>query len=132
MKACGQWTRGKAIVLTSLILVAAGCSSNEGAITESNGRSPTATFSRPLAETRLLAVQALGELGCDITKNNPTYIRAHFASGEIVEIHLWHINPQITAIHVDSETTFVGGAWQRDRTSDVIWAINRESDSAPR
>jgi hypothetical protein len=110
-------------------LAGAGCSSGnnsppKGALAE--------TFKSPPAAVHDAAKRALTDLSCTIETDSPTHLIARFQAGEVVNLTLRQNEHGETELWVATHITFVGGAWQKDRANDVVWAIKKElRDSVP-
>jgi len=114
-----------ALALATLIgLSACGSSSSP---TASGG--PGTVFNQPIAKTQRAAVNALVVIGCDIKKQEPTYVEGHrplkmgliVGSGnETVKVSLATVSPQKTSVNVKTEKSFVGGAGQKDWSKQIL------------
>jgi len=103
-----------------------GCASTSKPTTSGE---PGVAFNQPVAKTQRAAVDALTVIGCDIKKQEPTYVEGHrplkmglvVGSGnETVKVTLTAISPQKTSVNVKTEKSFVGGAGQKDWSQQVL------------
>lgn len=116
-----------------LALLCSGCASPKAGETTSApadnqpkmSGSPAMTLHEPISKIQSVTVDALESLNCATKVESTYHIRGQCASGEIIHVFLRAAGPNETQLWIKSHRTFVGGAWQRDRHDDVIWAINK-------
>lgn len=89
------------------------------------GKPPTAVFDVPAARVHQAAKEGMLSLSCTTQEEQPLYMRVRFSSGEVVELFLRESASGRTQLLVKNHRTYVGGAWQKDRTEDVLWAVRR-------
>jgi hypothetical protein len=113
-----------ALAMAALIGLASCASSSKPA-----ADGPGTVFNQPLAKTQRAAVDALTVIGCDIKKQEPTYVEGHrplkmgviVGSGnETVKVSLTEMAPQKTSVHVMTDKSFVGGAGQKNWDQQVL------------
>ena len=119
------------VLLVALFI--SGCASSKAVSTNSSDADrqphvagePTITFSEPISRIHRVTLEALANLNCVIKEETEFYIKGKFGTGEIVEISLNASGLDRTQLWITSHRTYVGGAWQKDRCNDVIWAIKQ-------
>lgn len=114
-------------------LFVSGCASSKVVSTNSSAADkqphvagePAITFNEPISRIHRLTLEALANLNCVTKEETDFYIMGKFGTGEIIKIALRAAGPDRTKLWITSHRTYVGGAWQKDRCNDVIWAIKQ-------
>lgn len=88
----------------------------------------------PLAAAQQSAVRALASIGCDIQKQDPTYVQGRRpnkiglvvgSGGETIKVWLKSISPTQTGVNVETNKSFVGIAGQKNWDEEVLAAMKR-------
>jgi hypothetical protein len=96
-----------------------------------SSKTPTISFNEPASRIHRITLEALADLNCVRIVDKDSYIKANFATGEVVTIYFKAVGPNETQLWVGSHTTYVGGAWQHERCEDVVWAIRHDLSLEP-
>lgn len=116
----------KSAIAMAVLISLVGCASTSN---PSASGGPGTVFNQPLAKTQRAAVDALVVIGCDIKKQEPTFVEGHrplkmglvVGSGnETVKVSLTEAAPQKTGVNVKTEKAMLGLAGQKDWSQKVI------------
>lgn len=83
-------------------------------------RPPAETVTASASQARRAALVALANLNCTMSVEGGHYLKGQFRVGEIIEVILQPAKPGECQVWVDTHRTYVGGAWQKDRTQDFL------------
>lgn len=117
-------------ILVIAVIGITGCAStsNQTAAKQPEGK-PGVVFEQPIAKAQQAAVDALAVVGCDIKKQEPTYVEGRRpnkmglfvgSGGETVKVWLEALEPQKTSVKVKTEKSFVGVAGQKNWDKQVL------------
>ena len=127
------------MLMVGLLMIAVigitGCAStsNQTAAKQPEGK-PGVVFEQPIAKAQQAAVDALAVVGCDIKKQEPTYVEGRRpnkmgllvgSGGETVKVWLEAVEPQKTNVKVKTEKSFVGMAGQKNWDKQVLEAMTK-------
>jgi hypothetical protein len=131
-------TKGLTLGVLSITVIAmVGCASS-GQSGKAPEKANGAVFAQPLAKTQQAAVNALSVVGCDIKKQEPTYVEGHRpnkmglfvgSGGETVKIWLESVDAQKTSVKVQTEKSLVGLAGQKTWDAQVIEEMKKSLGS---
>lgn len=82
-------------------------------------------FEVGLLEMKQATIQATTTLNCRTLAETETYYKGQMPYGEVVEVFLKQNDPAKTSVWIKSKWTYVGGAWQHDRTAEVMQELKR-------
>lgn len=88
-------------------------------------RPPTISVTASVSQARRAALVALANLNCNMSVEGEHYLKGQLRVGEILEVILQPANSGGCQVWVDSRRTYVGGAWQKDRTQDFLREFNK-------
>jgi hypothetical protein len=111
-------------------IMMAGCASTseQKAASAPKGDAPV-VFDQSIATTQQAAVNALAVIGCDIKKQEPTYVEGHRpnkiglvvgSGGETVKVWLDAAAPEKTSVKVQTKKSLVGLAGQKNWDKQVL------------
>ncbi len=118
-----------AVVMTAGLLLA-GCASTPKA----KDAKSSAVYPQPIEKVQKAAVDALTVIGCEIKKQDPTYVegfRPHKvgafvgSGGETVGVWLASQGPEQTEVKVTTAKSFVGAAGQKKWDDEVLAELSK-------
>ena len=123
-----------ALIMIAVIGIT-GCAStsNQTAAKQPEGK-PGVVFEHPIAKAQQAAVDALAVVGCDIKKQDTTYVEGHRphrlglvvgSGGETVKVWLEALEPQKTSVKVKTEKSLLGIAGQQNWDEQVLWQMTK-------
>lgn len=127
-----------ALWTTAALVICIGASAPDAARAEDKGVQSTVSY--PIEAVKKAAADALTVIGCEIKKNEDTYVEgvrtrkigAFVGSGgETVSVKLAAAGDGKTSVDVRTKKTFVGGAGQKNWDQQVVDEITKELSAAP-
>jgi hypothetical protein len=124
------------ILIGSFVLMLIGCGT---APVKPTKEMQQLVFDKPITAVQKAAVDAMSTIGCDIVKNQPTYVecsRPHKiglfvgSGGETVSVYLEEQSPTKTLVHVNTAKSFAGIIGQKEWSAEIIQEMVRSLGSS--
>lgn len=117
------------------IIGVAGCATTSSKVVPNADSTPGIVLGYSIEKVQQAAVNALAVIGCDIVKQDPTYVEGHRpnkvgffvgSGGETVRVWLEALDPQKTNMKVKTAKSFVGMAGQKNWDKQAVKEITAE------
>ena len=115
------------LVYALLVFVICGCATSDVPNLEDNSvfKKDPIVFDASITDVKKAVLEAATALNCRNLAETDAYYKGQLPFGEVVEIFLKPNGSGKTSAWVKSRKTYVGGAWQRDRETEVVQELKR-------